>query len=96
MPRATWHGKVIAEAPAEAVEIVEGNLYFAVDDVRREYLIPSENHTFCPWKGTASYYHVVVDGKVNEDAAWHYPTPKDAAKQIAGRIAFWRGVEVEK
>jgi uncharacterized protein (DUF427 family) len=94
MPKATWHGKVIAEAPADAVEIVEGNVYFAANDVRSEYLRRSESHTFCPWKGTASYYDVVVDGAVNRDAAWHYPNPKEAARQIAGRIAFWRGVEV--
>ena len=96
MPRATWNGTVIAEAPADAVELVEGNVYFPVDAVRQEYLQPSQTHTVCGWKGTASYYDVAVGGQVNRDAAWYYPEPKDAAKQIAGRVAFWNGVTVEK
>jgi uncharacterized protein (DUF427 family) len=96
MPKATWNGAVIAEAPAEAIEIVERNVYFPIESVRREYLQPSDTHTVCGWKGTASYYDVVVDGQVNKDAAWYYPEPKDAAKQIAGRVAFWRGVHVER
>ena len=95
MPRATWKGKVIAQADAGAVERVEGNVYFPVDAVKREYLQPSDTHTVCSWKGTASYYHVAVDGDVNRDAAWYYPEPADAARNIAGRIAFWKGVEVE-
>lgn len=95
MPKAIWQGTVIAEAPADAVEVVEGNIYFPLDAVRAEYLQPSETHTVCGWKGTASYYHVVVAGEANRDAAWFYPQPKEAAKQIAGRIAFWRGVQVE-
>jgi uncharacterized protein (DUF427 family) len=94
MPKATWNGAVIAEAPADAVEIVERNVYFPVEAVRHEYLRPSQTHTICGWKGTASYYDVVVDGQVNADAAWYYAEPKDAAKQIAGRVAFWRGVSV--
>lgn len=89
---ATWKGTVIAESGDTVV--VEGNHYFPETDVRRELLAPSETHTVCPWKGTASYYDVVVDGERNADAAWYYPEPKDAAKQITGRIAFWRGVEV--
>ena len=96
MPRATWKGTVLAEAPADQVEVVEGNVYFAPDAVRMEYLQPSESHTVCGWKGTASYYDVVVNGEVNSDAAWFYPQPKDAAKQITGRIAFWKGVGVER
>lgn len=96
MPRATWNGAVLAEAPADAIELVEGNVYFPLDAVRREYLHPSDTHTVCGWKGTASYYNVVVNGEVNADAAWYYPTPKDAAKQIAGHVAFWRGVQVER
>ena len=96
MPRAMWNGAVIAEAPAEQIEMVEGNVYFPADAVRREHLQPSDTHTVCPWKGTASYYHVLVDGQLNQDAAWYYPEPKDAAKQIAGRIAFWKGVNVER
>jgi uncharacterized protein (DUF427 family) len=94
MPKATWNGVVIAEAPADAVQIVERNVYFPPEAVRQEYLRPSQTHTTCGWKGDASYYDVVVDGQVNADAAWYYPEPMDAAKQIAGRVAFWRGVVV--
>jgi uncharacterized protein (DUF427 family) len=94
MPTATWNGVVIAEAVASEVEIVENNVYFPLSSVRQEFFTPSDKHTVCPWKGTASYYNVVVNGEVNADAAWFYPTPKDAAKQIAGHVAFWRGVQV--
>ncbi|ABY36399.1 MAG TPA: DUF427 domain-containing protein [Chloroflexus aurantiacus] len=93
MPRAVWNGTVIAESPTTIV--VEGNHYFPPESVRREYLRDSQTHTVCPWKGTASYYDVVVNGQVNRDAAWYYPTPKEAARQIAGYIAFWRGVRIE-
>lgn len=93
MARATWNGAVIAES--DRTEIVEGNHYFPPDAVHRELLRPSETHTVCSWKGKASYYDVVVGGEVNRDAAWYYPTPKEAAKQIAGYVAFWRGVKVE-
>ncbi|MHB1134427.1 MAG: DUF427 domain-containing protein [Chloroflexota bacterium] len=93
MAKATWNGAVLAEA--DDTVVVEGNHYFRPEAVNQEYLQPSDNHTTCPWKGVASYYHVVVDGQVNKDAAWFYPTTKDAAKHIAGRIAFWRGVKVE-
>ena len=95
MPRAAWNGVLLAEAPSERVELVEGNVYFPPDSVRWERLRPSQTHTVCPWKGTASYSDVVVDESVNRDAAWYYPEPKDAAKQIAGYVAFWRGVQVE-
>jgi uncharacterized protein (DUF427 family) len=95
MPKATWNGATIAEAATDAVEVVEGNVYFPLEAVKAGCLQPSTHHTVCPWKGTASYYSVVVDGEVNRDAAWFYPEPKDAAKQIAGRVAFWRGVKVE-
>jgi uncharacterized protein (DUF427 family) len=95
MPSATWNGVTIADAPADRVEIVEGNVYFPEDAVRREYLTASETHTVCAWKGTASYYDVTVNGEVNRDAAWYYPQPKDAAKNVTGRIAFWKGVKVE-
>ena len=95
MPKAMWNGTVIADAPKEAIEVVEGNAYFPADAVKREYLQPSETHTVCGWKGTASYYHVAVDGEVNRDAAWYYPEPKDAARNITGRIAFWKGVVIE-
>lgn len=96
MPKATWNEAVVAEASADAVEIVEGNVYFPVEAVRQEYLTPSQTHTVCPWKGTASYYHVAVGGQVNRDAAWYYPDPKPAAENIRGRVAFWRGVNVER
>lgn len=94
MARATWNGAVIAESD-RTVE-VEGNQYFPIDAVRRELLRDSSTHTTCPWKGVASYYDVVVDGEVNKDAAWYYPTPKDAAGEIAGHVAFWHGVRVER
>ena len=93
MARAIWNGAVLAES--DACEVVEGNHYFPADAVRREYLRLSETHTTCPWKGTASYYHVVVDGRENRDAAWYYPDPSDKARQIKDHIAFWRGVEVQ-
>ena len=75
--------------------VVEGNHYFPADAIRREHFRESETHTTCPWKGEASYYDVVVGGEVNRDAAWYYPQPKEAAQQIEGRVAFWRGVRVE-
>ncbi len=93
MPRAIFNGQVIAES--DAFEIVENNVYFPPDTVRREYLRESEKHTVCGWKGTASYYDIVVDGQVNADAAWYYPEAKEAAKNIEGYVAFWRGVNVE-
>ncbi|MGH8674927.1 MAG: DUF427 domain-containing protein, partial [Burkholderiales bacterium] len=74
MPRATWNGTVIAEAPVEEVRIVEGNVYFPTGSVDKTYLRESKTNTVCPWKGTASYYDVVVEGEVNRDAAWYYPT----------------------
>jgi uncharacterized protein (DUF427 family) len=96
MPTAKWNEAVLAQAPADAVEIVEGNVYFPPDAVKRDYMTPSETKTVCAWKGTASYYHVTVDGKTNRDAAWYYADPKAAAENIRGRIAFWRGVQVER
>ena len=92
MTTATWNGTVVAES--DDIVTVEGNAYFPREAVREEFLRPSETHTFCPWKGTASYYSLEVDGKVNRDAVWYYPTPKDAAREISGRVAFWHGVEV--
>lgn len=94
MARAIWNGKVIAET--DDYELVEGNVYFPPSAIDDTYFKPSETHTTCGWKGVASYYHVTVDGEVNNDAAWFYPDPKDAASNIAGHIAFWRGVTVEK
>ncbi|GAB4478284.1 MAG: DUF427 domain-containing protein [Elainellaceae cyanobacterium] len=93
MPKATWNGAVLAES--DRCVVVEGNQYFPPDAIKSEYFQPSDTHTTCPWKGVASYYNIVVDGQVNKDAAWYYPTPKDAAKEITGHIAFWRGVKVE-
>lgn len=91
--RATWNGAVLAEG-ADTV-VVEGNHYFAFEDVRSENLRPSSNHTTCHWKGVASYYDVVVGDKVNRDAAWFYPDPSAAAARMRSRVAFWRGVKVE-
>ena len=90
--KAIWNGQVIAES--DQTIVVEGNHYFPAASVRREFLQDSPTHTTCPWKGVASYYSVVVDGQTNKDAAWYYPTPKDAAKAIKGYVAFWRGVKV--
>ena len=95
MPRAIWNGAVIAEAATDAVEVVEGNVYFPPDAVRADYLKPSDHTSVCPWKGTASYFNLEVAGSVNRDAAWTYRNPSAAAGQIANRIAFWRGVTVE-
>ncbi len=92
MTTATWNGTVIAES--DDIVTVEGNAYFPREAVREGVLRPSETRTVCPWKGTASYYDLEVDGAVNEDAAWYYPEPKEAAAQIEDRIAFWKGVEV--
>jgi len=94
MPRASWHGTTIAES--DAFESVEGNVYFPPDALRGEHLVPSATTTVCSWKGTAHYYDVVVGGEVNRDAAWYYPDPKPAARQIKDHVAFWRGVEVER
>jgi uncharacterized protein (DUF427 family) len=92
MTTATWNGAVIAES--DDIVTVEGNAYFPREAVRDDVLRPSEHHTVCPWKGTASYFDLEVEGQVNKDAVWYYPTPKDAAKEIEGRVAFWRGVKV--
>lgn len=93
MTTAIWNGRVIAES--DRCEIVEGNHYFPPDAVNRALLQPSDTHTTCGWKGVASYFHVAVDGEVNRDAAWYYPAAKDAAKQIEGYVAFWKGVRIE-
>ena len=93
MPRAIWNGAVLAES--DRCEVVEGNQYFPPDSLNQSYFQPSSKQTTCGWKGVASYYNVVVDGQTNQDAAWYYPTPKDAAKNITGYVAFWRGVKVE-
>lgn len=93
MVRATWNGRVIAES--DDTVVVEGNHYFPEADVRSDVLVSSTTTSVCPWKGTASYYSVEVDGHRNADAAWYYPAPKDAAAEIKDRVAFWKGVVVE-
>lgn len=95
MPKATWKGAVLAEADGASVQIVEGNVYFPPGAVNKAYFRDSQTHTVCPWKGTCSYYDVVVQGQVNKDAAWYYPATKDKAKHIEGYVAFWKGVEIK-
>lgn len=90
--KAIWNGEVIAES--DETIVVEGNHYFPLSAVNESLLKPSDKTTFCPWKGTANYYTLSVGGDDNVDAAWYYAEPKSAAKQIAGRVAFWRGVQV--
>lgn len=90
--KATWNGATLAES--DNTVVVEGNHYFPEESIKKEYFKASDKHTTCPWKGEASYYDVVVDGETNSGAAWYYPAPKDAAKQITGHVAFWKGVEV--
>ncbi|MBW6479745.1 MAG: DUF427 domain-containing protein [Bacteroidales bacterium] len=90
--KAIWNNQVIAESNDTVV--VEGNHYFPANSVKEDYLKDSEHTSTCPWKGNARYYHLAVDGKTNENAAWYYPQPKDAAASIKGRIAFWKGVRV--
>ncbi|MDH3978995.1 MAG: DUF427 domain-containing protein [Gammaproteobacteria bacterium] len=92
--RAIWKGEIIAESN-DTVE-VEGNHYFPAASVNMEFIRPGNAHTSCPWKGEASYYSIEVGGEANVDAAWYYPEPKEAAKNIKGRVAFWRGVEVKE
>lgn len=94
MVRASWHGAVLAES--EDTVVVEGNHYFPAEAVRWDHLAGSDTHTACPWKGEASYYTVRVSGQTNPDAAWSYPDPKPAAREIKDRVAFWRGVTVEE
>lgn len=94
MAKAIWNGIVLAES--NHTEMVEGNHYFPPNSIHKEYFKESSTHTVCPWKGAASYYTIEVDGQVNRDAAWYYPAPKDAAKNITGYVAFWKGVRVER
>jgi uncharacterized protein (DUF427 family) len=93
MAKAIWNHQVIAQS--EETVMVEGNHYFPHEAVNWEFFKENETHTVCPWKGTASYYDVVVDGEVNRNAAWYYPAPSNAARQIKDHVAFWRGVKVE-
>ena len=90
--KAIWNGAVVAES--DDTVVVEGNHYFPRSVLDDGLLSASETTTFCPWKGTARYYHLTVDGETNQDAVWYYPSPKPAAQQITDRVAFWHGVEV--
>jgi uncharacterized protein (DUF427 family) len=92
--RASWNNVVVAESD-DIVE-VEGNAYFPAESIKPEYFSKTETNSLCPWKGTASYYTLTVDGQANPDAAWYYPEPKDAAANIRDHVAFWRGVSVEQ
>ena len=91
--KAIWNNSIIAES--EDTVVVEGNHYFPPDSLDKSMLSASDTTTICPWKGTAHYHHVTVDGKINADAAWYYPEPKEAAAEIRDRVAFWKGVQVE-
>ena len=90
--KAIWNGKVIAQS--DVTVVVEGNHYFPADAIQKAYFRESNQTSTCPWKGTAHYYHVEVDGKTNNNAAWYYTQPKEAAKHITDRVAFWKGVEI--
>lgn len=92
--KAIWNNKIIAESNDTIV--IENNHYFPPNSVKKEYLKESGTHTICPWKGTASYYTLKVDGKENTDAAWYYPEAKNAAKEIENYVAFWRGVQISE
>lgn len=92
--KAIWNGTVVAES--DDTVVVEGNHYFPAGALRREYVEPSATMTTCPWKGQASYYSLRVGGASNPDAVWYYPDPKPAAAEIAGRVAFWKGVKIER
>lgn len=92
--KATWNGKVIAES--DETRVIEGNHYFPPQSINKTYFKDSDTHTVCPWKGTASYYNLEVDGQENKDAAWYYPETSELAEAIKGYIAFWKGVEVSK
>jgi uncharacterized protein (DUF427 family) len=92
--KAIWNGATIAESGDTVV--VENNHYFPADSIRSEFFKASPTHTTCAWKGIASYYTLVVGGQENRDAAWYYPEPKAAAAEIRNRVAFWRGVKIER
>ncbi len=92
--KAVWNGQLIAES--DRTELVEGNYYFPPESVHREFLRDTDAHSTCPWKGVSFYYNLVVDGKVNERAAWCYPEPKSKASYIKNYVAFWKGVEISK
>ncbi len=93
MPKAIWNEAILAES--NKYEIVEGNFYFPPKAINDQYFRKSDTQTTCPWKGKASYYHLEVDGKINRNAAWYYPSPSKAAQNIKGYVAFWNGVKIE-
>ncbi len=93
MSKAIWNGAVLAES--DKTVVVEGNHYFPPDSINKQYFKESNKHTICPWKGTASYYDVEVDGEVYKDAAWYYPSTKEKAKYFEGYVAFWPKVKIE-
>lgn len=92
--KAIWQNTILAES--DRTIVIEGNHYFPPSSIKREYFSPSETHTTCHWKGVASYYHINVGDQSNADAAWYYPEPMTAAKQIKDHVAFWRGIEVRE
>jgi uncharacterized protein (DUF427 family) len=92
--KATWNNQIIAES--NTTKVIENNHYFPADSIKKEYFKDSSTKSSCPWKGTASYYSLEVDGAKNIDAAWYYPETKHAAKEIEGHVAFWKGVKIEK
>lgn len=93
MTKAIWEGKILAES--DDCVMLEGNDYFPPESIQKEHLRSSDTTTVCSWKGIANYYHIDVGGKTNQDAAWYYPEPKEAAKQIKHYVAFWKGVHIE-
>jgi len=93
MPKAVWNGRTVADS--DETRLVQGSHYFPPDSIDRRYFRASPTRSVCPWRGEASYLTIEVDGEVNEDAAWFYPNPKDAAREIKDHVAFWRGVQIE-
>jgi uncharacterized protein (DUF427 family) len=92
--KAIWNGEIVAQS--DDTVVIEGNHYFPAESLKREFILSSNTRTMCSWKGEASYYTLFVDGDANPDAVWFYPNPKEAAQEIKGRVAFWRGVRVEE
>lgn len=92
--KAIWNGKVVADS--DETVVIESNHYFPPESVNKQYLVESQKTSVCPWKGNAKYYSIQVDGETNPDAAWYYPAPKEAAKEITGYLAFWNGVQVSE
>ena len=92
--KAIWNGHIVAES--DETIVIEGNHYFPSSSINKDYFSESNTNSFCPWKGTASYYSLDVEGKKNNDAAWYYPEASDLARKIEGMVAFWKGVEVTK